>query len=73
LPHQLIGSHEIYIFTEGNGKIFIKNESQKIKSGDMVVVPPGATQHVENLGSADLQFYCIVSPPWKEENDVLID
>ncbi|MCR9290105.1 MAG: cupin domain-containing protein [Bacteroidetes bacterium] len=66
LPHRLTKSSELYYFLEGEGTISIDGQSQKIKKSDIVLVPKNAEQAVENLGNCDLEFLCIVSPPWNE-------
>jgi mannose-6-phosphate isomerase-like protein (cupin superfamily) len=33
----------------------------------MIYVPPRGVQHIENTGSDDLEFLCIVDPPWYPE------
>ncbi len=72
LPHCLANQSEVYVFLEGEGTIFIEDEKRKIKKGDVVLVPKGANQHVENQGNKLLEFLCIVSPPWQESDDLLL-
>lgn len=72
LPHCLENQSEVYYFLNGSGKIKIGEEYQNITKGDVVLVPAGAKQHVENQGDEMLTFLCIVSPPWKEEDDQLL-
>ncbi len=68
LAHRLKHS-ETYIFLKGNGQIFINEEVKAVQKGDIVYVPPMANQYVENMGNTDLEFYCIVSPAWREEEE----
>jgi len=72
VPHCLVNQTELYIFLEGEGKIVIGNEQQNIQKGDVVLVPKGAKQHVENQGISLLVFFCLVSPPWEESDDQLL-
>ncbi len=72
LPHQLKSQSELYIFLKGIGKITIDGESQNIKKGDIVLVPEGASQFVENQGDEAMGFLCIVSPPWQESDDLVL-
>ena len=65
LPHKLKGS-ELYIFLTGKGQIVIDQERQD------VVAPALAEQFVVNTGDTNLVFYCIVSPPWKEDEEEII-
>ena len=72
LPHILAKSSELYIFQQGEGIIFIEQESRAIKAGDIVLVPKGAEQYVENTGNVDLEFLCLVAPAWKEEEERIL-
>jgi len=68
LPHRLKHS-ETYIFLKGSGQIYINDATKAVKKGDIVYVPPMANQYVENTDTVDLEFYCIVSPAWREDEE----
>jgi mannose-6-phosphate isomerase-like protein (cupin superfamily) len=68
-----LGSDEIYVIIEGMGIIEIDGERQEVESGSIILIPKDAVQHIENTGEERLVFYCIVSPPWKEENEKMLD
>jgi mannose-6-phosphate isomerase-like protein (cupin superfamily) len=70
LPHRLINQSEVYVFLEGTGIIIVEEEQRHVNKGDVVLVPKGARQHVENKGDVALQFLCIVAPPWQENEDL---
>ena len=70
--HQLAQT-EVYYILAGLGRIHIQNETREVGSGDMILIPPQAVQWIENSGDGELQFIAIVSPPWREENDHLIE
>ena len=85
LPHVLEECSEVYFILNGKGNVFIKEQSeekglkqnpvweeQMVKKGDMVFIPAGATQYVENKGDTTLDFLCVVSPAWYEEQDKII-
>ena len=69
LPHKLINSIEIYYILEGMGKIYINKESNVLKTGQSVYIPSNACQRIKNIGKDDLKFLCIVSPPWRGEDE----
>jgi len=52
--------------------VYIGDEAQKVKKGDTVFIPEGATQYVENQGDTRLEFLCIVSPAWYEEQEQIL-
>ena len=72
VPHCLLNQTEVYYVLNGSGKIKIEEEYQNINKGDVVLVPAGAKQHVDNQGDEPLEFLCIVSPPWQEKDDLLL-
>ncbi len=72
VPHYLANQTELYFFLKGKGEIFIDGKQQKIENGDIVLVPKGATQYIENQGDSVLSFLCIVSPPWEEKDDITL-
>ena len=49
--------------------MFIENEDSEVAAGDVIVIPEGALQWIENIGNEPLVFVAIVSPPWTEEGD----
>ena len=71
LPHILEETKELYIFLKGRGILLIEGEEIAVESGDLVVVPGGAKQHLVNTGNQILEFFCIVSPPWDNQKEVI--
>jgi mannose-6-phosphate isomerase-like protein (cupin superfamily) len=69
LPHVIQGSVEVYIITEGHGTAFIGGEERVLLPGVVLAIPAGVEQFVRNEGSGPLRFWCIVSPPWRAENE----
>jgi mannose-6-phosphate isomerase-like protein (cupin superfamily) len=77
-PHQATIAHrlkvaEVYYLIEGNGIMYIDNESQPVAAGQTVYIPPGSTQKIKNTGLTDLVFLCIVDPAWKPEFEEVIE
>ena len=72
LAHCLKNQNELYFFLKGRGIIVINGEQQNVEAGDVVLVPKGAKQHVENQGDIKMEFLCIVSPPWEEGDDIVL-
>ena len=71
-PHRLKSSSEVYFILEGRGWMEIDGESAEVAAGQAVYIPPGSVQHIENVGGGPLLFLCLVSPPWREEDEELI-
>lgn len=73
LPHKITDSVEIYYILEGEGCMHINHDKEIVKTGQSVYIPNGACQWIKNIGLSPLKFLCIVSPPWKEENESICD
>ncbi len=72
LHHRLMTSTEFYYILSGAGRMHINGEAEKVRSGHIVLIPPQAIQYIENTGTTDLCFLCIVTPPWKREDEELV-
>lgn len=71
LPHRLVGSESYYIL-QGKGLMHIEDSTFEVQKDSVFLVPPNALQHIENTGTEDLVFLCIVEPFWQEaEEEVL--
>jgi mannose-6-phosphate isomerase-like protein (cupin superfamily) len=67
-PHRLKTS-EVYCILEGEGIMHINDESATVHAGQVIYIPPHAKQFIQNSGSSDLKFLCIVDPAWREEDE----
>ena len=68
-----ISSSEIYYILEGIGNITINEDTHQIKKDDSVYVPSNSKQFIENTGSINLKFLCIVEPAWKADDEILLE
>jgi len=64
---------EVYYILSGTGRIHVDEETENVKPGDVILIPPGSIQWLENSGTTELQFIAIVNPPWTEKGDVRLD
>lgn len=69
LPHILQERSEVYVIVNGHGRAWINDEQSELEPGDVLYIPAGARQHVENIGTGQLGFWCIVSPPWSADDE----
>ena len=69
-PHALKTS-EVYYILQGVGVMHIGEESREVGPGETVYIPPGARQYIENAGTVDLKFLCIVDPAWKKQDEIV--
>ncbi|MCF6159324.1 MAG: cupin domain-containing protein [wastewater metagenome] len=69
--HKLMNS-EVYYILEGEGIMFIDDESEKVYPGQAIYIPPHAVQYIRNAGSGNLKFLCIVDPAWRPEDEEVL-
>ncbi|MDP3066325.1 MAG: cupin domain-containing protein [Methanobacteriaceae archaeon] len=69
--HRLKNSTEVYFILELEAIMQIDNETGSLKKGQVVYIPPGSRQRIENKEETDLKFLCVVSPAWDAEDDDL--
>jgi len=72
LPHKFHEASEVYYILKGNGLMHIDDEIAEVSPGDTIYIPPRAVQWIENKGSDDLEFLCIVDPAWKLDAEELV-
>ena len=72
LPHRFISASEVYYILKGEGIMHIDDETQIVRAGDTIYIPPKAVQSIENNGETDLEFLCIVYPEWHPDAEELI-
>ena len=71
-PHRLKTS-EVYYILEGKGIMHIDAASAEVHPGCAVYIPPDSMQFIENVGSSDLKFLCIVDPAWRPEDEEVLE
>lgn len=70
--HKLTSS-EIYYILNGSARLNVDDESYELEKDDSVYVAPNSKQFIENTGSENLRFLCIVEPAWKAENEIILE
>ncbi|QYZ79391.1 cupin domain-containing protein [Methanofollis formosanus] len=73
LPHRLKTSSETYYILAGEGMMHIGDESAPVGAGQVVYIPPGAVQSVENTGEDDLVILAIVDPAWDAADEEVLN
>ena len=73
-PGQATRSHrlrtsEVYYILDGQGLMSIDGESQPVRPGQAVYIPPRSIQFIQNTGDSHLTFLCIVDPAWREKDE----
>lgn len=68
-----LSSSEIYYILDGNARLNVDEEMYELEKDDSAYVVPNSKQCIENTGSGNLRFLCIVEPAWKAENEVILE
>ncbi|HAR95738.1 MAG TPA: cupin domain-containing protein [Deltaproteobacteria bacterium] len=71
-PHRLKTSSEIYYILGGKGTMHVGHQSADVCTGQIVFIPPGMVQYIENTGRENLVFLCVVDPAWHEEDEEVV-
>jgi mannose-6-phosphate isomerase-like protein (cupin superfamily) len=66
-------SEELYLVTNGAGRLRIEGEEREIRTGDCAVIPPGARHKLWNTGHDVLRVVCACSPAYSHEDTVLTE
>lgn len=62
-------AEEIYFILEGAGTIEIDGESQAVRPGDGILIPPGAWHQISaEATGAGLRFLCCCAPPYSHDD-----
>lgn len=73
-PGQKTKSHklksaEVYYIIAGHGLMHIDDHSSEVCPDCVIYIPPDSIQYIENTGTSDLKFLCIVDPPWQQQHE----
>ena len=68
----VLTSSEVYYFIAGQGRMTIDAETRPVEAGSMVYVPPGGPQFLEHIGTADIEFSCLLDPAWRIEAESVV-
>ena len=72
--HALRGTAERYLIVEGSGRVEVGGGTPtEVGSGDLVYIPPGVSQRITNNGDIDLVFFCICTPPFRQDVYLSLD
>lgn len=72
LPHRL-DSSEVYYVLYGAGIMHQNESARTVHSGHAIHIPPKTVQWIENTENMDLAFLCIVDPPWRHDDEEILE
>ena len=66
-------AEESYYILQGEARIQVDVEEAVISSGQIVLIQPGQTHRIENIGEGSLEFLAICVPAWEPGNSVYFE
>lgn len=67
-----LATDEVYVILAGRGRMHIDSETAEVGPFDLLEIPPGARQWIENIGDTELVFLCLVDPAWRAEDERIL-
>ena len=71
--HYHPNTEEIYYITHGTGVMRIEGESQEVKPGDTIAIPPGRKHKIWNTGADTLRLLCCCVPAYEDADTVITE
>ncbi len=68
-----LASSEVYYFIAGRGVFTVGDRSVPVEPGSVVYVPPGGKQSLLNDGTVPIEFLCLVDPPWRPQDEEVLE
>lgn len=66
-------TEELYLVTEGRGRLRIGDEERDVAVGDCALIPPGERHKIVNTGDGPLRIVCACAPAYSHEDTVLTE
>jgi len=66
-------SEEIYLFTDGAGRMQLGDDEFDVRAGDCVVIAPGVRHKLWAAGDVALVLLCSCAPAYSHEDTVLLE
>jgi mannose-6-phosphate isomerase-like protein (cupin superfamily) len=73
IAHRHHRSEEIYLFTDGSGRMRLGDEEREVRAGDCVVIPPGVPHKLWADEREPLVLLCACSPAYSDADTELLE
>jgi mannose-6-phosphate isomerase-like protein (cupin superfamily) len=73
LEHYHGRAEEIYFIMAGKGKMRIEGETNEVKAGDAIAIPPGKKHKLWNTGNEVLRLLCCCAPAYEHSDTFITD
>jgi len=70
-PHYLKSSSQVFYILKGSAIFHIGSDVKRVSEGMAIYLAPGVIQWAENKGETEFEFICVVSPPWRADDEVV--
>ncbi|MEW6160364.1 MAG: cupin domain-containing protein [Verrucomicrobiota bacterium] len=71
--HYHPNTEEIYFITAGSGRMRIESETQDVRAGDAIAIPPGKKHKIWNTGHEPLRLLCCCVPAYEHADTILTE
>ena len=66
-------AEEIYYITHGTARMRIEGESQDVRPGDAIAIPPGKRHKLWNTGDETLRLLCCCAPAYEHSDTIITE
>ena len=66
-------TEEIYLIIAGRGRLRIEGESQEVKAGDAIAIPPGKKHKLWNTSNETLKLLCCCAPAYEHSDTIITE
>lgn len=66
-------TEELYLVSEGSGRLVIDGEEQIVQEGDCALIPPGSRHKLFNVGEGPLRVICACAPAYSDEDTCITE
>jgi mannose-6-phosphate isomerase-like protein (cupin superfamily) len=73
IEHYHRTSEEIYLFTNGRGRMRLGDDEFDVRGGDCVVIAPGVRHKLWASDDGELVLLCCCAPAYSHEDTVLLE
>ena len=73
IEHYHRTTEEIYLFTNGHGRMRLRDDEFDVRAGDCVVIAPGARHKLWASDEGELVLLCCCAPAYSDEDTVLLE
>lgn len=72
-PHYHKTSREIYFILDGKGLMEIEGKKEEVTEDQTIIIPPGKTHKIKNIGEDTLRILCFCTPSYNDEDTLLVE